>query len=58
MILGHSLTGMDVHYLSPSEKDLHRAMEIYTACLMPKYKVLSKPLPNRQKKVSQDRLTF
>jgi integrase len=31
MILGHSLTGMDVHYLSPSEEDLHRAMEIYTA---------------------------
>ncbi len=33
MILGHSLTGMDVHYLSPSEEDLHRAMEIYTAWL-------------------------
>jgi integrase len=31
MILGHSLTGMDAHYISPSEKDLHRAMAIYTA---------------------------
>ncbi len=30
MILGHSLTGMDVHYISPSEEDLHRAMEIFT----------------------------
>ncbi len=33
IILGHSLTGMDVHYISPSEKDLHRAMSIYTAWL-------------------------
>jgi integrase len=32
-ILGHSLTGMDVHYISPSEEDLHRAMGIYTAWL-------------------------
>jgi integrase len=30
-ILGHSLTGMDVHYISPSEEDLHRAIAIYTA---------------------------
>jgi integrase len=29
-ILGHSLTGMDVHYISPSEEDLPRAMGIYT----------------------------
>jgi hypothetical protein len=33
LILGHSLTGMDVHYISPSEDDLHRAMGIYTAWL-------------------------
>lgn len=32
-ILGHSLHGMDVHYISPSEDDLHRAMGIYTAWL-------------------------
>jgi integrase len=32
-ILGHSLHGMDVHYMSPSEEDLHRAMDIYTAWL-------------------------
>ncbi|MCX5888205.1 MAG: site-specific integrase [Deltaproteobacteria bacterium] len=30
-ILGHSLHGMDVHYMSPSEEDLHRAMGIYVA---------------------------
>jgi integrase len=31
LILGHSLQGMDAHYLSPSEKDLHQAMGLYTA---------------------------
>jgi len=30
IILGHSLHGMDVHYMSPSEDDLHRAMARYT----------------------------
>jgi hypothetical protein len=30
-ILGHSLTGMDVHDISPSEEDLHRAMGTYAA---------------------------
>jgi integrase len=30
-ILGHTLHGMDVHYMSPSEDDLHRAMAKYTA---------------------------
>lgn len=33
IILGHSLTGMDVHYISPSEEDLHRAMARYTEWL-------------------------
>jgi integrase len=32
-ILGHSLQGMDVHYMAPSEDDLHRAMERYTEWL-------------------------
>ena len=32
-ILGHSLKGMDVHYMSPSEDDLHRAMAVYTEWL-------------------------
>jgi hypothetical protein len=26
VISGHSLQGMDVHYMAPSEEDLHRAM--------------------------------
>ncbi|MFC1534144.1 tyrosine-type recombinase/integrase [Thermodesulfobacteriota bacterium] len=30
LILGHSLTGMDVHYLSPTDNDLKRAIEKYT----------------------------
>jgi integrase len=30
IILGHAPQGMDVHYLSPSEDDLHRAMGRYT----------------------------
>ena len=32
-ILGHTLHGMDVHYMSPAEDDLHRAMGIYTVWL-------------------------
>jgi len=30
-ILGHSLHGMDIYYMVPSEDDLHRAMGKYTA---------------------------
>ena len=33
LILGHSLQGMDAHYLVPSEEDLHAAMDLYTAWL-------------------------
>jgi integrase len=33
VILGHSLHGMDVHYMAPSEEDLHRAMARYTEWL-------------------------
>jgi len=33
LILGHSLQGMDAHYLSPSPEDLHRAMARYVAWL-------------------------
>ena len=32
-ILGHSLQGMDIHYMAPSEDDLHRAMGDYTEWL-------------------------
>ncbi|MES0350717.1 MAG: tyrosine-type recombinase/integrase, partial [Desulfobacteria bacterium] len=32
-ILGHSMIGMDAHYMAPSEDDLHRAMDKYTAWL-------------------------
>jgi ornithine carbamoyltransferase len=33
IILGHSLHGMDVHYMAPSEDDLRRAMARYTEWL-------------------------
>jgi len=33
LILGHSLQGMDVHYMAPSDDDLHRAMLRYTEWL-------------------------
>jgi integrase len=32
-ILGHSLHGMDVHYMAPSEDDLHQAMTKFTEWL-------------------------
>lgn len=33
VILGHSLQGMDAHYMAPSEEDLQKAMEKYTKWL-------------------------
>ena len=33
MILGHTLKGMDVHYLSPTEESLTQAMDHYTKWL-------------------------
>ena len=30
VILGHSLQGMDAHYLKPTDEDLKKAMEKYT----------------------------
>jgi len=30
LILGHSLKGMDVHYLAPSDDSLKEAMDKYT----------------------------
>ena len=33
VILGHSLQGMDVHYIALSDKDLQQAMNDYTAWL-------------------------
>ena len=30
VILGHSLHGMDAHYLAPTEESLKEAMESYT----------------------------
>lgn len=45
LILGHSLTGMDVHYLAPNEDDLKKAMDQYTSWLDKK---LTKALTKEQ----------
>jgi hypothetical protein len=51
-ILGHSLQGMDVYYMSPSEDDLHRAMDIYTAWLDLQMQNVSENVSNGEKRVS------
>lgn len=46
IFLGHSLQGMDRHYMSPSEDDLHRAMNKYNKWLDGQLEmVLPKTLP-------------
>jgi integrase len=42
LILGHSLQGMDIHYMAPSEEDLRQAMDRYTAWLADKMEDVSK----------------
>ena len=49
-ILGHSLHGMDVHYMSPSEDDLHRAMALYTEWLEGQFANVSENVSNGAKK--------
>jgi len=44
IILGHSLHAMDVHYMAPSEEDLHRAMSKNTAWLDAQMQTIAKPL--------------
>jgi len=48
LILGHSLKGMDVHYLAPSDESLKEAMDRYTRWLDEKIaeaqNLLTKPL--------------
>jgi integrase len=41
LILGHSLQGMDVHYIAPSNEDLKQAMDKYTAWLDGQIETLS-----------------
>ncbi|MGP8051675.1 MAG: tyrosine-type recombinase/integrase [Desulfobaccales bacterium] len=49
-ILGHSLQGMDIHYLVPSEDDLHRAMTRYTEWLDGQIANVSHGVNNSKKK--------
>ena len=50
IILGHSLHGMDVHYMSPSEEDLHRAMDRYTEWLDGQFQSVSENVSEAIKK--------
>jgi hypothetical protein len=48
LVLGHSLTGMDVHYLAPTEETLRNEMERFTQWLDKRLEeasqMLTKPL--------------
>ena len=60
IILGHSLHGMDVRYMAPSEDDLHRAMARYTEWLdgtVEFCKVLTIPLTKTKKPKSAKSVT-
>jgi integrase len=50
VILGHSLHGMDAHYMSPSVEDLHRAMARYTEWLDGQFANVSQNVNNSIKK--------
>jgi integrase len=53
LILGHSLSGMDRHYIAPSDKDLHDAMQVYTDWLdgQLESKNVDKALTNERKAI-------
>jgi integrase len=54
LILGHSLKGMDIHYIAPSDSDLHEALGVFTNWLDQNITNLGvdKPLTNGQQKAS------
>jgi integrase len=47
-LLGHTLRGMDRHYIRPTDEDLARAMETYTAWLDAHLQVVPKTVPKAQ----------
>ena len=49
LILGHSLKGMDAHYMRPSDEDLHVAMERYTAWLEAEMKNVDQTVDQKAK---------
>jgi integrase len=61
-ILGHTLKGMDVHYLNPSEDSLKKAMQVYTEWLDEKIeesqKVLTKTLTKNDNSLQQDAVSY
>jgi hypothetical protein len=56
LILGHSLKGMDIHYLAPSEESLKNAMNKFTIWLdgqiAETQKTLTEPLTETKKEVT------
>jgi integrase len=50
LILGHSLQGMDAHYISPSEDDLHQAMLRYTRWLDVQMEIVDHIVDQERKK--------
>ncbi len=51
MILGHSLVGMDVHYLVSDDTALHEAMGTYTKWLDAQLKAAEAKLKSKSKKI-------
>ena len=50
ILVGHSIQGIDKHYIKPKESTLIAEMDKYTKWLEKKYKVLTKWLTTRQKR--------
>lgn len=57
IILGHSLKGMDVHYMAPSEEDLHRAMDKYTQWIDDQIANIDQGIDQAEKGLAKNRLT-
>jgi len=53
LILGHSPKGMDVHCISPSEDDFHRALAKYTAWLDKEMEFVSHLVNKHEKGANQ-----
>ena len=52
MFLGHAMTGMDVHYVAPTEETLKEAMGKYTLWLDAQIEGFSQHLVNKWENIS------
>jgi len=53
LILGHSLKGMDLHYISPTDDDLTREMEKYTAWIVEQFANVEYSVEYKEKGANQ-----